>query len=219
MRASGQRAEVVDAGRLGPGQLGVLGLIAPGDERGEAAGLVLERAQPQQVLEPLLVGLDRPVHHRRGGSQSGAVRVPHHVEPLVGGRLAVAVQQLADAIDEDFSAATRDAVEARGDQPVEHLGDRKLRQPREVDHLRRRQRVQLERRIALLDRAEEIFVPRQRQVGVVPSLQQQLHAADRDRLVDLPEQLVEAEHVAFGGADRPIERAEVALAPRRRSCS
>ena len=65
-----ERAQVVDAGRLGAGQLGVIGLIAPGDERGEAAGLVLQLAQPQQVLEPLLVGLDRPVHHRRRRAQA-----------------------------------------------------------------------------------------------------------------------------------------------------
>ena len=64
--------------------LGVLRLVAPGDERGEAAGLVLQRAQPQHVLEPLLVGLDRAVHHRRGGAQAGLVRVAHDVEPLVG---------------------------------------------------------------------------------------------------------------------------------------
>ena len=75
----------------------------------------------------------------------------------------------------------------------------------------RRERVELERGIALLDGPEQIFVPGERQVGIVAALQQQLHAADGDRLVDLPEQLVEAEHVAFGRADRPIERAEVAL--------
>ena len=149
MRAMRERAEVVDAGRFGAGELGVIRLIAPGDERGEAAGLVLQRAQPQQVLEPLFVGLDRAVHHRRGRAQAGAVRVAHDVEPFVGGRLAVAVQQLADAIDEDLGAAAGNAVEAGGDQPIDHRRHRQLRQPRQVDHFRRRQRVQLERRIAL----------------------------------------------------------------------
>ena len=43
------------------------------------------------------------------------------------------------------------------------------------------------------------------------ALQQQLDAADGDRLVNLPEHLVEAEDVAFGRSDRPVERAEVAL--------
>ena len=47
------------------------------------------------------------------------MRVAHHVEPFVGGRLAVAVEQLADAIDEDLGAATGNAVEAGGDQPID----------------------------------------------------------------------------------------------------
>ena len=211
MRAMRERAQVVDAGRFGAGELGVIGLIAPGDERGEAAGFVLQRAQPQQMLEPLLVGLDRPVHHRRRRAQAGAMRVAHDVEPFVGRRLAVAVQQLAHAIDEDLGAAAGNAVEPGGDQPLDHRRHRQLRQPRQVDDFGRRQRVQLEVGIALLDRAEQIFVPRQRQIGIVAALQQQLHAADGDRFVDLPEQLVEAEDVALGRSDRPIERAEVAL--------
>ena len=45
------------------------------------------------------------------------MRVPHHVEPFVRRRLAVAVEQLAHAVDEDFGAATRHAVEARREYP------------------------------------------------------------------------------------------------------
>ncbi len=70
--------------------------------------------------------------------------------------------------------------------------------------------MQAKRRIALLDGAKEILVPLERQVGVVTALEQQLTAAERDRLVDLAEDLLEAEHVAFGRSDGPIERAEVA---------
>ena len=188
-----------------------VGLIAPRDERGEAAGLVLQRAQPQQMLEALLVGLDRPVHHRRGRPQAGPMRVAHDVEPLVGRRLAVAVQLPADPVDENLGAAAGNAVEARRDQPIDDRRHRQLREAREVNDFRRRKRVQLEVGIALLDRAEQILVPRQRQVGIVTALEQQLHAADGDRLVDLPKHLVEPEHVPFRRSDRPIERAEVAL--------
>ena len=156
------------------------------------------------------IGLDRAVHHRRRRAQAGAVRVAHHVEPLVGRRLAVAVQQLAHAIDEDLGAAAGNAVEAGVDQPLDDLRHRQLREPRDVDHFGRRQRVQPERRIARLHRPEQILVPLQRQVRVVAALQQQLPAAERDRLVDLPEDLVEPEHVAVGRADRAVERAEVA---------
>ena len=105
-------------------------------------------SQPEQVLEPLVDRLDRAVHHRRRRPQSGAVRVPHHVEPLVGGRLVVAVQFPANAIDENLGAAARNAVESRGDQPIDDRRHRQLRQPGDVNDLRRRQRVQAERRIA-----------------------------------------------------------------------
>ena len=70
MRGEREHAQVLDAGRLAAAELGVLRLVAPGDERGEAAGLVLQLAQPEQVLEPLLDGLDVPVHHRRGRAQA-----------------------------------------------------------------------------------------------------------------------------------------------------
>ena len=83
--------------------------------------LVLQIAQPEQMLEPLLHRLDGSVHHRRRRPKARAVRVTHDVEPLVGGRLAVAVQQLPHAIDEDLGAAARNAVEPGGDQPIEHL--------------------------------------------------------------------------------------------------
>ena len=82
--------------------------------------------------------------------------------------------------------------------------------PRNVQDFGRRQRVQLELRVPRLHRAEQILVPRDRQVRVVAALQQQLIAADGDRLVDLAEDLLEAEHVAVGRADRTVERAEVA---------
>ena len=67
-----------------------------------------------------------------------------------------------------------------------------------MDDFRGGERVQPERRIALLDRAEEILVPLERQIRIVAALQQQLPAAERERLVDLPEDFLEAEDVAFG---------------------
>ena len=74
------------------------------------------------------------------------MRVTHDVEPFVGRRLAVAVQQPAHAIDQNLGAAAGNAVEAGRDQPIDDLRHRQLRQPREMNDFRRRQRVQLERR-------------------------------------------------------------------------
>ena len=173
-----QRAQVLDAGGLAAAKLGVLRLVAPGDERREPARLVLQIAQPEHVLQPLLERLDRAVHHRRRRPQPGAVGVAHDVEPLVGGGLAVAVEQLAHAVDQDLGAAAGNAVEAGGDEALDHVRHRQARQPREVHDLRRRERVQPERRVALLDGAEQVLVPLDRQVGIVPALEQQLAAAD-----------------------------------------
>ena len=215
-----ERAQVVDAGRLGAAELGVLRLIAPRDERGEAAGLVLQLAEPEQVLEPLLHGLDRAVHHRRRRAQAGAVRVAHHVEPLVGRRLAVAVQDLADAIDEDLGAAAGMLSSPAAISRSITCRHRQLRQPRDVNDFRRRQRVQPERRDSAL------FTARNRssyhangRSGLWPALQQQLHAAERDRLVDLPEDLVEAEHVALGAIRQGGRTRRSCSSRRRRSCS
>jgi hypothetical protein len=69
--------------------------------------------------------------------------------------------------------------------------------------------VELENGISGLHSAKEIFVPVQRQVGIVPALQQQLPAPECDRLVDLPEDLLEPEHVPFSRSDRTVEGAEI----------
>ena len=219
MRDERERAQVVDAGRLVAAVLGVLGLIAPGDERREAAGLVLQVAQPHHVLDALLVGLHRPVHHRRRRAQAGVVRLAHDVEPLVGRRLAVAVQQLAHAIDEDLRAAAGNAVETGGDQPLDDRPRRNLIEPRDVQDLRRRQRVQLELRIARLHRAKQILVPLNRQVGIVAALQQQLVAADGDRLVDLAGRSPRS-RARSRRSSRPGDRTRRSCSARRRcSCS
>ena len=96
------------------------------------------------------------------------------------------------------------------DKPLYDLRHGQPGEARQVNDFGRRERVQAKCRVALLDGAEQILVPLNRQVGVVAALQQQLVAADRDRLVDLAEDLLEAEDVAVRGPDRAIERAEVA---------
>ena len=140
-------------------ELGVLGLVAPGDERREPAGLVLQLAQPEQVLEPLLERLDRAVHHRRRRAQAGVMRVAHHVRAI---RRPSPCRSSAAACGRDRRGSRRrrpECCRARGDQPRDHLGHRQLRQARDVDDLRRRQRVQLEGGVPRLDGAEQVFVP------------------------------------------------------------
>ena len=111
------------------------------------------------------------------------VRLAHHAEPL--GRLRLLGRDdLAHAVDEDLGAAAGQRVEARVAQAREHVGRRELRAPRDVLDLGRRQRVQVDR-VALLDRAEQILVPVDVEVGMVAALHQQRRAAERERLLDL----------------------------------
>src|SRR3954453_17110300 len=69
--------------------------------------------------------------------------------------------------------------------------------------------MQLEGRVLLLHRTKQVLVPFERQVWIVAALEQQLPTAQRDRLVDLPEDLLEPEHVAFRRTHRTIKGTEV----------
>ena len=138
------------------------------------------------------------------------MRVTHHIEPFVGACLGVAVEELADAVDENFRAAARNAVETRGHQSIDHGWHGKLGHARKMDHFGWRERVELERGKTLFDCAKQIFVPLERQVWIVAALEQQLDAANRNRFFDLAEDLLEAEHVTITCADLPVERTKIA---------
>ena len=63
-----------------------------------------------------------------------------------------------------------------------------------------------------LDVAEQLLVPLDLQLGVHAALQEDLVAAQGDRLFDLPVQLVGLDDVAVGVARPARERAEAAAA-------
>src|SRR5262245_19739186 len=137
----------------------MLWLIAPGAERGEPTGFILEVTKAEQMGDPLLVSLDRAVHHGRRGAKARTMRVTHDIDPLVGRRLPVAVQQLSNTVHEDLGSTAGDTIEPGCDQSTDDFSYRKLRKPRNVNDFRRGQRVKLERRISFLYSPEEILVP------------------------------------------------------------
>src|SRR5919198_1069060 len=103
------------------------------------------------------------------------------------------------------------SAEAGVAQARERLPDGQLRAARDVLDLRRRQGVQVDR-VARLDRAEEVLVVLDPEVGVVAALHQQAGAADRERLLDLLEDDRLGEEVALVAVARaPVEGAEVAV--------
>ena len=108
-------------------------------------------------------------------------------------------------------AAAGDRVETGVAQPRQRLRDRQLRAARDVLDLGRRQRVQVDL-VARLDRAEQILVVVDVEVGMVAALHEQARAADRERLLDLLEDDRLREQIALARVARPpVERAEVAV--------
>src|SRR5438445_1666731 len=62
-----------------------------------------------------------------------------------------------------------------------------------------------------LDVPHQIEVPLERDVGIVPTLHQDLHPAERLELLDLAADLLERQYVALGVLGPPVERAELAV--------
>ena len=95
---------------------------------------VLLLAQAEEVVDPLLVGLDVAVEHRAGRAQPHPVRGVVHVEPDVRVLLARRDER-TDAVGEDLRAAARERVEAGGDELAQHLLVREAGERRHVVHL------------------------------------------------------------------------------------
>ena len=98
----------------------VLGMERQRDEGEEAARVVLQLAQAQQVVDPLLVVLDVVVEHRAVRRHAHAVGQAMHLEPLLG-RLLARRDELAHAVGEHLGAAAGQRAEPHGAQLAQHL--------------------------------------------------------------------------------------------------
>src|SRR5687767_10135448 len=84
----------------------VVGMKSERDERLEAAGLVLQRARPQHVIDALAGCLDVAIQHRDVGLHPEAMGNPVNIEVTIGAALVMA-DLLADALGKDFRPSTR----------------------------------------------------------------------------------------------------------------
>ena len=149
-------------------------------------------------------------HHRRRGPHPQVVRLFHHRRPvapadLVGGDL------LAHRVDQHLGAAAGDRVEAGGLQPRQARGHGEVREPGDVDHLGRRQGVDLQPREAGLDLAKEALEPVDLQFRVQPPLHQQLGAAVLHQFLDFGEDRLVGKDVGVRRVGLAVEGAELTL--------
>src|SRR5689334_12083012 len=190
-------------------ELRVLRLQRPADEGGKPSGARLDLADAEQVLDPVGQRLAEPIHHGHGRLEPEAMRGLHHLEPAVGAGFLLR-DAIADLLDEDFTAPTRDRIEACRRELADHLFDRHPEASREEIDLGGREPVDVDR-VVPLDVAHQVEVPLERDVGVVPALDEDLHPADGFELVDLAADLLERQHVSLGVLRPTVERAELAV--------
>ena len=187
----------------------VRGLERPADEGREPAGAVLQVAQVDQVLDPLLERLHVAEHHGGRGLHAQAVGRLHDREPVRRGPLGDP-DDLPHAVGQDLGAAPGDGVQARGHQPAQGLVGRQRRDLLDVLDLGGREAVDPDR-VAALDPAEQLLVVLDPQVRVQPALEQDLVPAQGQRLLDLGRELLLGQQVPLARRQVAVERAEGAL--------
>ena len=185
-------------------------LEGPADERGEAARLVLHVAQAAQMLDAVVDALDMAEHHCGRAAQAEPVRDAHDLEPVV--RVALQRRDLvADLVDENFAAAAGNRAEPRFLEARDDLLQRHAEDFREMVELRRREPVDVDRRVVRPDVVEQVQVVIDAELRMMPALHQNLRAADRLELLDLFADLLGRKHVRVVLALGAHERAELAV--------
>ena len=146
------------------------------DERLEAAGLVLQLAQPEQVVDAVLGLLDVAVEHGGVGAQAELVGLAVDAEPGVGVGLVLA-DLVADLGVEDLRAAAGQAAQAGVLELGQDVARRPAGQPCEPVPLDGRVRLQVQPRMGLVDDADDVQIPVVRQLVVQPADDVQLGGA------------------------------------------
>ncbi len=212
----GQDFEVVDGGGFVPvaaTEGGVVGLKAPGDEGGEAAGFFLQIVEGLQVVNAVFVVFADTEHHCGGGAHADLVGSAVNVDP-VGGEAFEARDFVADFVVENFGAAPGDGVESGVAQAEDGVANGEVAVFGDGDDFRRGVAVQMHLRKTLADAAQHFLVPVDLEVGMQASLHEHAGAAEFDGLADFFVDGVEVENVAVcgGGAfQRAVEGAEGAI--------
>src|ERR1017187_199254 len=206
-----QRLQVLDSGSFlfdEAAERSVFALVGPGDEGGEAAGFLLQVADQFQVVHALLDGFAAAEHHGGGGAHAELVGGAVNVDPILHPALQAA-DALAHGVVQNFSAAAGDGVEAGIHQALNRVAQAEAADLGDVDDLRGGEAVQVDTE-ALLDAAEQVFVPLDLEVGMQPALHENAGAAEVDGLLNLLVDSLVGEDVAFGVAHGPVESAEAA---------
>ena len=161
------------------------------------------------MLETLGQRFPEAVHHCHRCLHALVVRELHDLEPAIGSCF-LGGDDVAHALNEDLSAPARNRIEARAAKLANDLDRIHTEQLREEIDLARTEAVDVDRMIAL-DVLHQIQVPLERDIGVVPALNQDLDSAKCLELVDLGPDLLEGQRVTLAMFRPTGERAKPAI--------
>src|SRR5215831_10001913 len=137
------------------------------------------------MLDAVFGSFDVAKHHRCAAIQAELVRDFHHLQPLIG----IAFQRsdpVSNAINKDLSAPARDRSKPSDTKFQDHFTQRHSENLRKMVKLWWTKRVDIDLRILLSQMVEQIEIVIDPELRMVPSLHQNLNAADSHQFIDLP---------------------------------
>ena len=190
-------------------EIGVVGVKRQRDESLESAGLVLQRAQTQQMIRLLLRGLDVAVEHRAVGLQAGAVRRARDLEPARRADFEWE-EELVHSLREDLGAAPRERAEPRFDEVGEDLLERALPNFLDLLDLHHREGLHVDPRARRFHRAHQIQIIGIGELGIDPGHHVDLGDRLRRELANLRRRYFRTKDIGPRLARQPLKRTEAA---------
>src|SRR5215831_4993771 len=188
---------------------GVLMHEAKRHKLGEAVGVLLDVAEHQDLIDPVLRRFDVAVHEGRCAANAKTMRGGDDVAPLIGRKL-VAREDVAHLIVENLRGCSRQSVESVVAQHLEVIGQRHAGKFDTVDNFHRRERVAMHPGNGMLYGAQYVAVIKRRQIVRQASLNADFSGAELPRFASFLRNLIEAEEVGVVLARPSAERAKLA---------
>ena len=149
------------------------------------------------MLDPLADELDMADQHGATGVHALFVGHAHDPQPVIA-RAFADPDPPANTRRENFAPAAGNRVQPRLVQSANDLPHIHLKKSLELHKLRRRKRVDVNRREIRLDISQQVFVILDRQAIVHPPLHQNLRSADGHQLRNLFADLLESKRIRIG---------------------
>src|SRR5712692_5772475 len=210
--ADGQRLEIIHSCRFLHflAERGVFRRKHPGNERRETTRVFLNPPQPLQVVHAVAQFLAAAKHHCGCGSQTEGMRDAVHFFPLHAGALQPG-NLGTNLIVEDLRAATWNRLQPGLHEPLDGFAHADLAYFRDTQNFRRRNAVQAHLRVAGLQRAQQIFVVADLQIGMQAALEQNSCSSQFQHLIDFFVNFLERQYVAVLCPQGTVERAKGAV--------